>query len=44
MKPAPQISPIWIVALAALALASLGLDSQRPMVADLDLPQAQTAD
>ncbi|WP_280652819.1 hypothetical protein [Jannaschia formosa] len=40
----PNVSPVWIVAILALALAALGVERPRPMVADLDLPERAASD
>jgi hypothetical protein len=37
MKTRQRISMVWVAALGALALAGLGIDPGRPMIADLDI-------
>jgi len=44
MKMSLKVSPVWIFAILALALASLGLEKPRPMVADLELPTSAASE
>ena len=44
MRNGSQAPLVIVIALAALAVASLGIDPGRPMVADLDLPHGTASD
>jgi hypothetical protein len=44
MTPLSRISPVWVAAAVALALAAVGINPERPMVMDLDLPPRAAPD
>ncbi|MEM7641465.1 MAG: hypothetical protein AAF366_02945 [Pseudomonadota bacterium] len=39
MKTLPEISPVWVASVLALALTLLGAWSDRSMIADIDIPR-----